>query len=154
VLVPGTPAVNGGDVCLLAEKDGQISLACLKAKDGALQWQIPLVFPENNIDLDFLRQLLSAQLTIHNGILLASTTTGWSFAIDLLTRSVLWARPLAPASANQTPGMRNGRIIFRQQIVRGRPVIASTTSGNRRSERPLVIGDEVLWRSTKSHKSR
>lgn len=142
---PGLPAVNGGDVCLLAEKDGQISLACLQAKDGALQWQIPLVFPENNIDLDFLRQLLSAQLTIHNGILLASTTTGWSFAIDLLTRSVLWARPLAPASANQTPGMRNGRIIFRQQIVRGRPVIANTASGNRRSERPLVIGDEVLW---------
>jgi outer membrane protein assembly factor BamB len=142
---PGLPVVQGGDVCLLAEKEGQISLVCLTAKDGSLQWQIPIVFPENNIDLDFFRQLLSAQLTVHNGILLASTTTGWSFAIDLLTRSVLWARQIAPDSAGQTPGSRNGRIIFRQQIVRGRPVNSATANRNRRSERPLVIGDEVLW---------
>lgn len=142
---PGLPAVHGGDVCLLAEKDRQISLACLAAKDGSLQWQIPVVFPENNIDLDFFRQLLSAQLTVHNGILLASTTTGWSFAIDLLTRSILWARQLSPEFVSQTPGGRNGRVIFRQQIIRGRPVTSGPANRNRRSEMPLVIGDEVLW---------
>jgi len=141
----GLPAVHGSDLCLLVEKDGQISLACLAAKDGSLQWQLPLVFPENNIDQDFLRQLLAAQLYVHQGILLASTTTGWSCAIDLLTHSLLWARPITPKSADQSSGARNGRAAFQQRFMRGRPVNSSAEPGNRRSEQPLVIGDEVLW---------
>ncbi len=141
----GLPAIHGPDLCLLVEKEGQISLACLTAKDGSLQWQLPLAFPENNIDQDFLRQLLAAQLHVHQGILLASTTTGWSFAVDLLTHSLLWAQPITPKSPDQASGVRNGRPAIQQRFIRGRPFNPTTEPGNRRSERPLVIGDEVLW---------
>lgn len=141
----GLPAIHGPDLCLLVEKEGQISLACLTAQDGSLQWQLPLAFPENNIDQDFLRQLLAAQLHVHQGILLASTTTGWSFAVDLLTHSLLWAQPITPKSPDQASGARNGRAALQQRFMRGRSFNPTVEPGNRRSERPLVIGDDVLW---------
>ncbi|MFM8476788.1 MAG: PQQ-binding-like beta-propeller repeat protein, partial [Planctomycetaceae bacterium] len=141
----GLPAIHGPDLCLLVEKEGQISLACLTAKDGSLQWQLPIAFPENNIDQDFLRQLLAAQLHVHQGILLASTTTGWSCAVDLLTHSLLWAQPITPKSPDQAGGLRNGRPAPQQRFIRGRAFNPTIAPGNRRSERPLVIGDEVLW---------
>ncbi|MFM7056016.1 MAG: PQQ-binding-like beta-propeller repeat protein [Planctomycetota bacterium] len=141
----GLPAMHGPNLCLLVEKDGQISLACLAAKDGSLLWQIPLVFPENNIDQDMLRQLLAAQLSVHQGILLASTTTGWSFAVDLLTHAPLWARPITPQSSGQASTARNRRAAFQQRFIRGRMLNSSAEPGHRRSEQPLVIGNEVLW---------
>lgn len=140
---PGLPAIHGPDLCLLVEKEGQISLACLTAKDGSLQWQIPIVFPDTGIDQDVFRKLLAAQLKVHDGILVASTTTGWSFAVDLLTRSLMWARQLAPPQPNAPSG--NGRVGFRQPVFRGRTLASTSMLSNRRPELPLVIGDEVLW---------
>lgn len=92
----GPPTVSGQELYQVIERNDSVQLACLRASTGQVRWTLPLTFPDQQISQDPARQLLAAQTHVEAGVIFTTTTTGWVFAVDALTHSVFWARPLPP----------------------------------------------------------
>ena len=136
----GPPIVAEGRLYQVFERDGLISVGCLEASSGQLLWSTPLLTPEFSIQQDARRQLLSARGLVHKGVLIASTTAGWVFAIDLLTHSILWAQqlPLVQEGQMRIPrGMGRGLNVMSAQPLVGPRVL--------RSQDPLLSGQSLFW---------
>lgn len=136
----GPPIVSEGRLYQVFERDGLISVGCLDAANGQLLWSVPLVTPEFPIQQDVRRQLLSARGLVHKGLLMTSTTAGWVFGVDLLTRSVLWAQQLPEVTEGQMRGFPQARRFGGLQA-------PQPLSGVRvqRSQDPLLTGQSVFW---------
>ena len=133
----GPPAVERGSLYQVVEKESVVQLVCLDAATGRLRWRVPLSYPQNRIGLDAPRQLLAAQTSVQDGLVYTTSTTGWLFAIDTMTQSILWARKLNTRSADgrderllHNPGMFMMDIAPLKQAWRSRP--------------PLLLGDSLL----------
>ncbi|HCP13243.1 MAG TPA: hypothetical protein DIT89_12990, partial [Planctomycetaceae bacterium] len=136
----GPPIVAEGRLYQVFERDGLISVGCLEASSGQLLWSTPLLTPEFSIQQDARRQLLSARGLVHKGVLIASTTAGWVFAIDLLTHSILWAQQLPVVQEGQMRiprGMGRGLNVMSAQPLVGPRVL--------RSQDPLLSGQSLFW---------
>lgn len=120
--------------------DHALAVACLQSATGQLLYTTPLLYPEDPIDRDVRRQFLRAFLQESHGLLLASTTTDWVTAMDLVTGSVIWARPL--------PLHQQDARAVSEPIRRFGPRRTSTILTSQdipRSEAPFVTQDHVLW---------
>lgn len=136
----GPPTVSGERLYLVIEKQSVISLACLSAVTGQVQWLQPLVYPETAIEQDPARELYSARSLEHEGAILTSTTTGWVVALDSLTGTTLWAQR-CPARENLQPRIsRGGRRLPMMRAEDLRPHDQTW-----RTEDPVLYSDKVLW---------
>lgn len=136
----GPPAVMGARLYLVMEKDSVISLVCLAASTGQVEWQAPLVFPELSISRDPVRELLSARTMQYQGMLLTSTTTGWIIAVDTLTGGMCWAQR-GPMQADLQ--MRIPQAARRFAQIR----MADMTPHEQtwRTEDPRLTENRILW---------
>ena len=136
----GPPIVSEGRLYQVFERDGLISAGCLDASSGQLLWSVPLMTPEFSIQQDVRRQLLAARGLVHNGLLITSTTAGWVFGIDLLTRSVVWAQQLPEVLEGQIRGFPQARRFGGLQSPQ--PLTGVRVQ---RSLDPFLSGQSVFW---------
>ena len=140
----GPPAVSGRDLYSVIERDGQLQLVCLSAETGALRWNTTLVYPEIPITQDPVRQLVAGRILAAEGLVFATTTTGWVCAVDQVTRTTLWVRrlPLASSTNPRLRSVRNLSFLAQQML----PFNAVW-----RSETPILAADTLILFSSQSH---
>ena len=133
----GPPAVENGSLYQVIEKESVVQLVCLDSATGRLLWRVPLSYPHNRIGLDAARQLLAAQTSVQDGLVYTTSTTGWVFAIDTMTHSMLWARKLNTRSGD-------GR---EEQMLRNSGMFMTDVPPLKqawRSQPPILVGDNLL----------
>jgi outer membrane protein assembly factor BamB len=139
----GPPAVDRGNLYQVVEKESVVHLVCLDAATGRLRWRVPLSYPQSRIGLDAARQLLAAQTSVREGLVYTTSTTGWVFAVDTLTHSILWARKLNTRSADG----RDGRTVNNSGTFM---VDIAPLKQAWRSQPPLFLGDKLLVPTSES----
>lgn len=87
----GAPVVDGGDLFVVAEKDGVLRLHALDAVTGKPRWSQIIANAQARISMDVGRQWLSAPVAVGDGVIVCPTTIGWLVAIDRSTHGILWA---------------------------------------------------------------
>lgn len=139
----GPPAVDRGNLYQVVEKESVVHLVCLDAATGRLRWRVPLSYPQSRIGLDAARQLLAAQTSVREGLVYTTSTTGWVFAVDTLTHSVLWARKLNARSADGRDGRTfSNSGMFMTDIA---PLKQAW-----RSQPPILLGEKLLVPTSES----
>ena len=125
----GAPLTVGDQLFVLVEERGEIRLDVLAAADGRLFWSQPLAeLDEQSTDgpLSQSRRMAGLSPSFAEGVLVCPTGAGAVVAVDLATRTLLWASnyPMpSPQGAQlirggvrvQAPGMFRG-IIFNGQL--------------------------------------
>jgi outer membrane protein assembly factor BamB len=102
-----------GQLYALAEKNQELRLVCLDAREGRLGWSILLAIPPMKALADIGRRVQAAHLACANGLLVCTTNAGAVFGVDLLTRNVVWAYPYQEAKVPVMPdgGWRRSRYL-------------------------------------------
>jgi outer membrane protein assembly factor BamB len=133
----GPPTVDRDNLYQVVEQDSAVQLVCLDTVTGRLRWRVPLSYPEYQVGLDAARQLLSAQMTVRDGVIYTTSTTGWVFALDKVTRSMIWARRLK-TNTQQTR---------QQRMMRNSGMFVSDVASlgeTWRSQPPILLGDRLV----------
>jgi len=103
----GPPLPLGGKLYVLAEKEQSIRLVCLEAASGRLAWMQPLATPKQNILVDGIRRIWAAHLAHAEGVMICPTNAGAVVAVDIASRSLLWAHSyrdeIPPVNPNMNP---------------------------------------------------
>ena len=133
----GPPAVERGSLYQVIERESVVQMVCLDAATGRLRWRVPLSYPQNRIGLDAARQLLAAQTSVRDGVVYTTSTTGWLFAIDTMTHSILWARKLNTRSADG----RDERLLHNSGMFM---TDIAPLKQAWRSQPPILLGDKLL----------
>ncbi len=138
----GPPLPLGGKLYSLAEKDQELRLLCLDPRDGRLLWSQPLAQFKKNIHMEVGRRTWAAPLAHAEGILLCPTNSGAVVAVDLLTRSLLWAHAYlqAPPSPEPQKIMVNGRV----RIMGMRTPFVPRLTANWKNSAPIISQGKVL----------
>jgi tetratricopeptide (TPR) repeat protein len=94
----GPPLPLGGRLYAIAEMNGQISLHAIDQQNGKarfntpkIAWSQPLCNVENRIDNDLIRQTAGISPAYADGIIVCPTAAGAVVAVDLTSRSLMWA---------------------------------------------------------------
>lgn len=95
----GAPLVVGEDLYVLAEERGEIRLDVLDARSGTVRWSQPLA----ELDVErvitspssLARRLAGLSPALADGVLVCPLGTGTVVAIDVATRTLLWAHRYA-----------------------------------------------------------
>jgi outer membrane protein assembly factor BamB len=119
----GAPLPLNGKLYVLIEQAGSIRLLCLDPKNlvqvpgqtrkPALVWSQKLGKPNNPLPQDSVRRYQGANLAASEGILVCPTNCGMAVAVDIMSRSLLWAHGYhflennAPRQPFPQPGMPN-----------------------------------------------
>lgn len=89
----GPPLSFEGDLYALAEVNGETRLVVLDARTGQLQWSQQLTqSPMSPISRDSARQAQALSPSISDAVVVCPVGNGAVIAVDLLTRSLLWAK--------------------------------------------------------------
>lgn len=125
----GPPKSVGDFLYVLAERSGEITLLVLAADTGVLRWSQPLAATRNPIDQAPNRRFWSLSPVLQNGIAVCPSGIGWTFAIDVDGRELLWARRVVG------PERRTNRFNFSQ---------LSEVDHRWRSQ-PLLLNKGTVW---------
>lgn len=87
----GNPLPYGGQLFVLAEVRSAIRLYCLNAESGRVEWWQELAVVEHSNAYDLFRRMVGASPSISDGVVVCPTSAGGVVAVDLATRSLLWA---------------------------------------------------------------
>lgn len=94
------PLPLDGRLFVLAEKHGELFLACLDAAGGDLLWKQALAYAPNRLLHDPGRRVQAARPAYGQGVLVCPTNAGVVLGVDVLTPGLAWAYPYrAEASA-------------------------------------------------------
>lgn len=130
----GAPVVDGHELFVIGERDGEVRLFCLQADSGKPLWTQLLATAESVISRDVARRQFVAQPSIADGLVVCPTTVGWLVAVDRASRQLRWVHRYA---APQTNNLRRGV---------GIPVTQLTTWGQRwLPSAPVIVGDAVVY---------
>ncbi len=167
----GAPMPLNGRLYVLIEQAGCIRLLCLDPKNlvqppgqtrkPALLWSQKLGKPNNALPQDSVRRYQGATLAAGEGILVCPTNCGGVVAVDIMSRSLLWAHGYRFLEANTVRNPRqpqfgpDGQPIFPQQlpndrwrasgpIISGGRVLVSAYDSNRLECLDIRTG-RVLW---------
>jgi outer membrane protein assembly factor BamB len=89
----GPPLPLAGKLYALVEKEQALRLVCLDPADGRLCWSQTLAMPKRNVLIDGARRTWAAHPSHAEGVLVCPTNAGAVVAVDLASRSLLWAHP-------------------------------------------------------------
>jgi outer membrane protein assembly factor BamB len=161
----GAPLTIGDQLFVLVEEKGEVRLDVLDAASGNTIWSQPLA----SLDEDQLadrpdaqsRRLSGLSPSFAEGVLICPTGAGAVVAVDLATRTLLWAYnyPLPPPGAGQV--LRNGvRIQIGGGMVVGRGVMVNgqfigggmAAPSGWRDAVPILAGGRVILTPTESDK--
>lgn len=140
----GPPTVYGDELLTVIERKQAMELASLDASTGQLRWSVPLAFPNDEIHNDPARQGLAAHVTVEGGVIFTTTTTGWLFAVDSLSHTVLWARKLPVTMNTESRPNRFQMRAMGRALPSELPAFAEVW----RSEPPLVAGKAIVLSSS------
>lgn len=127
----GAPLVVGDQLFVLVEEKGEIRLDVRAALDGRLLWSQPLAELDEEQQADrpetLARRFSGLSPAFAEGVLVCPTGAGTVVAVDLATRTLLWAYtyPVAGAGDAATrPGQRVllGNNVRQRVIVNGVPI--------------------------------
>lgn len=106
----GPPLPVGGKLYGTIEKDQMQQLICLNPATGELLWTKTLGLAPTRLLADPARRLQAVHLAHAEGILICPTNAGFLFAVDLVSRSFLWACSYREPLPSPEPEMpQNGR---------------------------------------------
>lgn len=149
----GAPLVIGDQLFVLAEEKGEVRLDVRAAADGRLLWSQPLAELDEDQQADRpetqMRRFSGLSPAFAEGVLVCPTGAGTTIAVDLATRTLLWAYTYAVAGVDDAsrPGARGplGGLIRRGVIVNGVPVGGqSAAPGGWRDACPILAEGCVL----------
>ena len=127
----GVPAVLRDELFVVTERDNTIRLHVLDAVTGEAKWSRLLAFVDTPVERDHVRRLLTAQVTVSDGIILCPTTADWLVAVDPLTRNILWVQRHKQLGASQDRDIRR---------LRAMPPLSAQWPASA----PIVVGDIVV----------
>lgn len=158
----GPPLPVNGKLYVLFEKSGRMRLACLdplkvkhyplpngKPSDKApeLVWSQRLGEPNTKLPSDAIRRFQCSYLAYSEGVMICPTNAGAVVAVDVMSRSLLWARSYRSIKAADNVGTTPapGRIIRRGV---GVPTGQSSLSPDRyRASAPIISNGRVVFSS-------
>lgn len=154
----GPPLPIGGHLHVLVESRGGVRLDVLNGEDGQLLWSQPLaeLDEDHAVGRRMERRRAGVSPSAAEGVLVCPTAAGAVVAIDLATRSLLWAYRYPTVMAQDVAVLPNGIRFRRGVLAGGRVVIRSGVVS-----RPLVMdrwlettavvaGDRVLLAAAES----
>lgn len=131
----GAPVVDGHELFVIGERDGEVRLFCLQTESGKLLWTQLLATAETVISRDVARRQFVAQVSIADGLVICPTTVGWLVAVDRASRQLRWVHRYAAPQANNP---RRGMV--------GQPVTQMMPWGQRwLPSAPVIVGDAVVY---------
>ncbi len=86
----GAPLALGGQLYVIGELKGEITLFVLESESGALDWSQPLATVESTVAIDAFRRLHGASPSFADGVIVCPTSAGAVVAVDLANRSLMW----------------------------------------------------------------
>lgn len=158
----GAPLVLGDQLFVLVEERGEIRLDVLAAADGAVVWSQPLAELDEEQTADTgraqQRRLAGLSPSFADGVLVCPTGSGTLVAVDLATRTLLWASNYAVPMEQGAQVMRFG---VRVQVggLNGRGLVlngqlggAATAAGGWRDAAPIVAAGRVILGAVEAEK--
>lgn len=153
----GAPLPIGDQLFVLVEERGEIRLDVLAAADGTLLWSQPLAELEEERGIgnreSHLRRVGGLSPSFGDGVLVCPTGAGTTVAVDLATRTLLWAYTYPQPAGGDTMLLQNGVRIRRGNALGGGVVIngqmlgagsgPSATTGWRDGV-PVVAGGRII----------
>ena len=150
----GAPLVVGDQLFVLVEEKGEVRLEVLEASSGRALWAQPLAELDEEQQADrpetFGRRWSGLSPTFSEGVLVCPTGAGTVIAVDLATRTLLWAYTYSIADGGDDAGRQVvrgplGGMIRGRVIVNGVPVGGQPASpGGWRDACPIVAEGRVL----------
>jgi outer membrane protein assembly factor BamB len=105
----GAPLPLAGRLFVLAEQNSEVRLMVLHPADGTLEWEQPLASTHVNILADPRRRAAGVSPSYADGVLVCPTGTGSVVALELMSRSLLWAYRTREEEAGADGGVVRGR---------------------------------------------
>jgi outer membrane protein assembly factor BamB len=150
----GAPLVLGDQLFVLVEERGEIRLDVLAAADGAVVWSQPLAELDEEQTADTgrsqQRRLSGLSPSFADGVLVCPTGSGALVAVDLATRTLLWASNYAVPTEQGPQVMRFGVRVQvgglngRGLVLNGQLGAAATAAGGWRDAAPIVAAGRVI----------
>ncbi|NCA10716.1 hypothetical protein EBR56_02720, partial [bacterium] len=148
----GAPLVIGDQLFVLVEERGEVRLDVLDAASGRLLWAQPLAELDEEQQADrpetVLRRRSGLAPTFSEGVLVCPTGAGTVIAVDLATRTLLWAYTYSTADGDAGQPVVRGPLgggIRGRVIGNGGPVVGhSAAPTGWRDACPIVADGSVL----------
>lgn len=152
-LAPPLPV--DGRLYVLVETAGDINLMCLDPRSGETIWQQTLVSVESGgVENDRIRRSSGASLSYHEGVLICPTGAGAVVAVDVVDRTIRWAKSyLRNVNATMPIQFRSRRVRGPTQISRwdaslavidGTNVLLTATESDRLFAMNLIDGETIF----------
>lgn len=153
-LAPPLPV--DGRLYVLVENAGDINLMCLDPSSGATIWQQTLISVETgDVESDRIRRVSGASLSYHEGVLICPTGAGAVVAMDVIDRTIRWARSyprnVDAMTFNQFQSRREaqtpaaGRWDASMAVIEGTDVLWTATESDRLYAVNLIDGEPLFW---------
>jgi len=150
----GAPLVIGDQLFVLAEERGEVRLDVLDASSGRLLWTQPLAELDEEQQAErpetVARRWSGLSPAFSEGVLVCPTGAGTVIAVDLATRTLLWAYTYSVADGDDDSGRQVVRgplgVVIRGGVrVNGIPVGGPPSApGGWRDACPIVVDGRVL----------
>jgi outer membrane protein assembly factor BamB len=141
----GAPLPVGEQLLVLVEEKGEIRLDVLDAETGRLEWSQPFAEVDERWAIDnrdnHARRLAGLSPALAEGVLICPTGAGAVVAIDLATRTLLWAHEYPRSRDASLPwggGLGNGGRMLRPDGMR------EPRPGRWLDSAPILAGGRVL----------
>jgi len=150
----GAPLPIGDQLFVLVEEKGEIRLDVLDASSGSPLWSQPLAELDEEQQVDSretrLRRMSGLSPSFSEGVLVCPTGAGAVVAVDLATRTLLWAYNYATTGdrSREGLGMNGVRVQIRGGIrINGQLQISfdsAATAGGWRDNSPILSAGRVI----------
>ncbi len=157
----GPPLPVNGKLYVLFEKGGRVRLACLdplkvkhyplpngKPSDKApeLVWSQRLGEPNTKLPADTIRRFQCSYLAYSEGVMICPTNAGAVVAVDIMSRSLLWARSYRSIKQVENPQPNaGGRIIRRGNGMMTASGMATLSPDRYRASAPIISNGRVVF---------
>jgi outer membrane protein assembly factor BamB len=157
----GPPMPVNGKLYALFEKNGRMRLACFdpaKVKAYAipndprpsnlapeLVWSQRLGEPQAKLPMDSVRRFQCTYLTYADGVMICPTNAGAVVGVDIMSRSLLWARSYRSVKQTTNEEVQGRRFVRGGMGVPGGAGMATLAADRLRAAAPIVSAGRVIF---------